>query len=616
MVPKQIYDQVSDKASEGLALALADENDGAIMVFQWCNRAFTQITGYAQSDVIGQRGTVLIGPDVVQSNHLLIIEKLMNWETFSMTLLNNRKDGALCWQRMGWTPLSDPVSGQRWWLCSLIDLPDHNGCITNGHSADVALLDHTAETDDKHRLRQLERENAHLQALAATVAKESNEDALTGLSNRRHFEVELKSWISDLKADGSDFAVLYIDLDRFKLVNDTLGHDAGDRLLVTVAGILRKLTTNRDLVARIGGDEFIILRPLGDSALSISGLADQIVAEMQAPFAFDGQSASTSASIGVAIAHAQMPNPHQVVADADTALYHAKSQGRGRWSFFTDKMHADLLATKRLASDLLDGCERREFTVYFQPVVAATNGQLASVEALVRWSHPTKGLLLPAVFLDTAASMGILRKIDEMVFKQLCDTFAHFEATCVDLPHVAINISAERLADPNLLHDIKRSGIDPHKLTVEILESVFLDRMNDIVRSTLDGLAEMGVTVAIDDFGTGHASIQGLLQIKPAVMKIDRQFIQPIVDDKVARALVRSIIGIGKSLGMGVVAEGVETKAHADVATDMGCDYLQGYHFGKPMSADALHRVLSQSGGHFTAVQSDPQAASAHLPGK
>jgi diguanylate cyclase (GGDEF)-like protein/PAS domain S-box-containing protein len=599
MIPAQIRDQINDKCTEGLALALACDDDGAVMELRWCNKAFTKITGYESAEILGQRGTILIGPNMEQGKHLIIIEKLMNWEHFSVKVLNNRKNGELHWQQMSWIPLSDAETGNRWWLCSLIELDEQPGEAAKRLRSETRPSDQEALVKYTEQIQRLQRENMRLHELAKSVAKESKEDPLTGLSNRRHFEIELKSWIANLKEGGSDFAVLYIDLDRFKSVNDTLGHDAGDRLLISVASMLRRLTDESDLIARLGGDEFVVLKPLGESALDISGLADDIVRQMQTPFAFEGKSALCSASVGVAIANARMENPEQVVADADTALYHAKSHGRGRWSFFTEEMHAESMATKRLASDLLIACEKREFTTFFQPLIDASTGRMSSAEVLVRWSHPTRGLLPPAAFLDTAAKMGILNRIDEIVFGCLREKLAYFDRAGIELPRVAVNVSAGRLADPSFIHDIKSSGIDPERLTVEILESVYLERMGDAVRWTLDELDELGVTIAIDDFGTGHASVQGLLKVRPAILKIDRQFIEPIVEDGTSRALVASIIGIGKSLGMSIVAEGVETEDHARFVSDMGCDYLQGFHFGKPMSATDLHDRLMETLGEF-----------------
>jgi len=603
MVPTRILDQIGEKSSEGLVLALASDQDGAVMYLRWCNKAFSRITGYEPADVIGQRGTVLIGPNMDQGNHLIIIEKLMNWEHFSVKTRNNRKDGTLYWQKMSWTPLSDPATGDRWWLCSLIELEEPPDQPKKEDKLRFLPADQTLIDRYTDKIKHLEKENARLHDLARAVAKESKEDPLTGLFNRRHFELELKSWIADLAKGGPDFAVFYIDLDRFKSINDTLGHDAGDRLLNSVAAMLRRLTNSADLVARLGGDEFVILRPLRDSALDISGLADAIVQEMHAPFTFEGKSTFCSASVGVAIAKSGMEIPEQVVADADTALYHAKSHGRGRWSFFSEEMHAEALETKRMVSDLLLACEARNFIPYFQPMIEAATGRISGVEVLVRWPHPTKGFLPPAVFLETASAVGILKRIDEITFNTLPAMLAQLEAAGVDLPRISVNISAGRLADPSLIHDIKKSGIPANRLTIEILESVYLDRVGDLVHWTIGELKDLGVTIALDDFGTGHASVQSLLKIKPETMKIDREFIGPIVHDGTARALVSSIVGIGKSLGMEVVAEGIETEQHARIAAQLGCDHLQGYHFGEPMSAADLQDRLINTQGRFWLTQ-------------
>ncbi|MCH2165706.1 MAG: EAL domain-containing protein [Marinovum sp.] len=608
MVPATILDQISERSTEGLALALASPDDGAVMEIKWCNKAFSKITGHMFEEVLGQRGTVLIGPDLEHGVHLFIIEKLMNWENFQSEAMNNRKCGASYFQRMTWTHLTDPATGDRWWLCSIIDL----GSKAGGASHEGYAAETTNGLDDNgvllSKFHSLELENKRLHALATSVAQDANEDALTGLSNRRHFEVEVKSWIKRLKEEEREFAVLYIDLDRFKFVNDTLGHEAGDSLLVSVADILRELTDEEDLIARLGGDEFAILRPLGDSALSISGLADEIVQRLQAPFFCDGKSTATSTSIGVAIAKATSQNPERIVANADEALYHAKSQGKGRWSFFTEEMHIKSVATKKLATDLFAACDREEFIPYFQPIVDAQTGELACAETLVRWAHPSRGILPPAAFLDTAEQVGILKRLDAIVFSGLKSAMAAFDEAGVRLPRAAINVSAARLMDPTFIHDIRSSGIDPNRLTIEILESVYLDRLGDLVQWTIGELDEIGVHIALDDFGTGHASISGLLDIKPSILKIDRSFIQPIVEDSSKHLLVSSIIGIGKTLGMHVVAEGVETEEHARVVSRLGCNYLQGYHFGRPMSAqDLIELMLETEGVLWPAAKANSQ---------
>lgn len=331
LISSTILDQVSDNCTEGLALALASRDDGAVMEIHWCNKAFCRMSGYQTAEVVGQRGTILIGREMEQGDHLHIIEELMNWEHFSIQVLNNRKNGELYRQLMTWTPLSDSETGNHWWLCSMVEIEgSRTGFVPNPVTVSTHA-DEAVSTSLAERIRNLEKENARLYKLAKSVAKDANEDALTGLANRRHFEVELKTWVKRLATHRRPFAVLYIDLDRFKLVNDTLGHNAGDRLLVAVADMLRGMTGPTGLVARLGGDEFVILRELGTSALNISSLADDIVRTMKLPVTFDGKSTSCTASIGVAIANTNMKSPERVMNDADIALYHAKSRGKARW---------------------------------------------------------------------------------------------------------------------------------------------------------------------------------------------------------------------------------------------------------------------------------------------
>lgn len=598
-VPNQVLEQVPLRSSEGLALALADEDDGAIMIFQWCNKRFGEIIGHEYADVIGQRGTILIGPDVEQGTHLLVIDKLMNWERFSVKTATNRKDGERFWVEMNWTPLSDPNTGSRWWLCSLMEfepqsLPTVSYDGRKANKPDQALL-----AKYSNEIVRLEKENRRLHSLAKVVAKESNEDPLTGLANRRNFEVTLKGWVSGLRKGGSSFAVIYVDLDRFKAVNDTLGHDAGDKLLISVADMLRRISGKDDLIARLGGDEFVLLKPLDHSALSISSLADDIIRETRQPFTYEGKSISCTASVGVAIADAKMVNPEQVVADADSALYHAKTHGRARWSFFTSEMHAESIATKQLATELLLACDRKEFIPYFQPVIDADTGEISSAEVLVRWVHPERGLIPPAEFLNVAAKMGILHRIDEIVFSTLPIALKRLDNTGIRIPKIAINVSAGRLEDPSFLHDIRSSGIDPSRIVLEILESVYLERMSDTVHWALSEFRDLGMTIAVDDFGTGHASVQGLLKIRPSILKIDRQFLFPIVEDEDARALLTSLISIGQSLGMTIVGEGIETEEHAHLAMELGCDRLQGFYFGRPMSVESLQQQLLATKGKF-----------------
>ncbi|MHA3976933.1 putative bifunctional diguanylate cyclase/phosphodiesterase [Halovulum sp. GXIMD14794] len=445
----------------------------------------------------------------------------------------------------------------------------------------------SAETAQRSA-RALEEQNLALREAKEQVEKAALTDPLTGLANRRHLNQVLSQRLRDLRLRERPFAALLIDLDRFKLVNDTLGHEAGDELLVHVASILQSHTREEDFVARMGGDEFAILTNLTRSAVDVSRMADGILEAATAPFRHRGHSISFGASIGVALATTGMEEPERILANADMALYRAKAAGRARWSFFTEDMHRTALRTQHTATELLHACEEDQFVVHYQPQVDARSHTLTGVEALVRWDHPERGLMYPDQFLDVAEGLGLVKEIDRIVFRHVARDMRAWQAQGLAMPKVAVNVSANRLQDPALVHDIRASGVDPSRFCIEILESIYLDDTNDIVRWTCDQLSEMGTRIAIDDFGTGHASIQGLLSLSPDILKIDRSFISPILDEMTKATLAHAIVQIGQCLDIEVIAEGVETLDHARRAAELGCDILQGYAFGRPMDAEAL----------------------------
>ena len=596
-IPEDIKREFRAKNAQGLALALASREDGAVMELKWCNPTFSNITGLEFEEILGQRGTILIGNDMEQDAHLRLIEQLMRWEQFSIVSHNTKKCGTKYLHKMSWFPLTDPPTGDRWWLCSIVELSVDEAAEISRLSGNRSVR--SLAMEDSQKVLALSKENERLRELANTVAKESHEDVLTGLSNRRHFELELAAWGQNLRTTGQEFAVYYLDLDRFKFVNDTLGHQAGDRLLVIVAELLREVTNETDFVARLGGDEFVVLRPLGDSALNISSLADELVERMRAPFEFEGKSTSCSISVGVAIASRGSDNTSQSVANADLALYHAKNTGKGKWSFFSSQMAESAAATQRLTSEILDACKGNQFVPFFQPLIATETGTIASAEVLVRWEHPSGETLSPDAFLKTADDIGALKNIDEIVFRGLCKAFQELERDNIFVPRFAINVSAERLADPTTVHEIKGSLIEPKRLTIEIVESVFLEEINEVALWALDELKEMGVKIAIDDFGTGHASIKGLMNVRPDIVKIDRQFVTEITDNSKAFDLIASIIGIARSIDAEVVAEGIETPEQAELLRQLGCEYLQGFLFSMPRSAKDFAQLMTETGGNF-----------------
>nr|WP_295470003.1 EAL domain-containing protein [Mesorhizobium sp.] len=445
--------------------------------------------------------------------------------------------------------------------------------------------------EDLERARFLaEMRNAELEAAKARIEHNSLHDPLTGLPNRRYLDQILDN--ISTSGESGDTALLHIDLDRFKQINDTLGHAAGDAMLVHAAGVLKSNVRRADFVARIGGDEFVVLCLSPDDAAGLSDLAERIIAEMRKPVPYMGHQCRFGVSIGIAVESGKNADPKRLLVNADIALYRAKSRGRSRHEFFTEALQAEIVGTKRMADEILSGLERQEFISYYQPQVYGSTFEIAGVEALVRWNHPRRGMLSPGYFLNTAEELNVVANIDRLILEQALADFRGWEAKGIHVPRISVNVSARRLQDGELIASLRDLDIPRNRLAFELVESIFLDDNDDLMIWNVNQVKELGIDVEIDDFGTGYASIVSLQKLKPRRLKIDRQLIMPIVASVKQRRLVESIIEIGKSLDIEIVAEGVETMKHAEILREIGCDYLQGFAFAKPMSAQDIERFV------------------------
>jgi diguanylate cyclase (GGDEF)-like protein len=413
-------------------------------------------------------------------------------------------------------------------------------------------------------------------------------DPLTGLGNRRMLDKELQ----ELSGTNGlvDVAILHIDLDRFKQINDTLGHAAGDAMLVHASEILRSNIRKNDIVARIGGDEFVIVVSDPPSNVYLSQLCERIISQMRQPVDYNGFPCRFGVSIGIAVARETAVDERKLLVNADIALYRAKENGRNRHEFFTEVLQAEIITTKRIADEILEGIERNEFVAWYQPQLEAGSLKLAGVEALIRWNHPREGLLTPDKFLKIAEEMNAMATLDRIVLDRALIDGMRWAAEGIDVPKISVNVSAKRLRDETLVNSLKGLSLRPGQISFELVESIFLDESDDVVLANIEGIKKLGIDIEIDDFGTGHTSIVSLLKIKPKRLKIDRQLVAPILRARSEQALIRSIIEIGRSLGIETVAEGVETMEHAEMLGLLGCDLLQGYAFAKPLSADDFAR--------------------------
>ncbi|MDX3976854.1 EAL domain-containing protein [Shinella sp.] len=449
-------------------------------------------------------------------------------------------------------------------------------------------------TDDVRLQEELKRaktlaeaRNDELEAARARIEYTALHDHLTGLPNRRHLDATIQAAAKEAQETGSRLAVLHIDLDRFKEINDTLGHLAGDQMLVHAAGLLNALKGPDDFVARIGGDEFVFLST-GSGGRNLAKLAEAIVDAMRKPVTFNGHICRFGASVGIASLSGAAIDAKQLLVNADLALYRAKNRGRSRHEFFTSDFQAQISINKQTADEILSGIEQRRFLPYYQPQFCARTLDIVGVETLARWDHPTRGILTPDTFLKIAEDLDCVATIDRIVLEKALADFARWEANRLGIAKISANVSSKRLHDSELAHSLRTLEIRPNSLSFELLESIFLD---DCDRTVLENLAEMrklGIDIEIDDFGTGHASIVSLMKLRPRRLKIDRQLIKPVSRSPGQRKLVATIVEIGRSLNIEVVAEGVETPAHVAIMRDLGCDILQGYALARPMPADAI----------------------------
>ena len=530
----------------------------------YVNPAFEKITGYAAAEVVGRDMGFLLGPEPEQPGMQDIRIALREQREGHAILRNFRKDGSVFWNDFHMSPVKD-----------------EQGSVT--HYVGI-MNDVTAAKDYEVQLEH-----------------RSNFDALTGLANRNLLQDRLQQAIANARRAGGTVIAVFLDIDHFKLVNDTLGHTTGDELLQRVAERLRACVRETDTVARLGGDEFVLVlsgRGTGARTLEadVTALMNKLLAQVAQPLILADRHLTPTISIGVSIFPQDGDTADEILSNADAAMYRSKELGRNRYQFYTADVHERIQRRMELESSLRRAIERDEFELHYQPQVGLRTGMIVGVEALLRWRHPEKGLIGPAQFVPFAEETGLIVPIGEWVLRRACQQNKAWQD--MGLPHipVAVNMSAKQCEQADIDRVVRRilheTGLNPACLELEITESMSMAVPDESV-PLLTRLKQTGVSLSIDDFGTGFSNLSYLRRFPVDRLKIDLSFVREIATDAGSLAISEAIITMSHSLNLQVVAEGVETQAQLDLLGARNCDLIQGYLMSPPLEPDAFARLIA-----------------------
>ena len=470
-------------------------------------------------------------------------------------------------------------------------------------SAQLEILELNDRLEERVKQRTLELENTLLklkievnsrQELQSKLLESALRDALTNLPNRVSFLNRLEQALNRAKLESNyHFAVLFLDCDRFKIINDSLGHLVGDRLLIAIAERLQTSLSPFDTLSRLGGDEFgILLENISDIEM-VTSIAERILNSLSQHFNVSRYQVFVNVSIGINWGNINYEKPEYLLRDADTAMYRAKALGRGRFHIFDPKMHREAIQILELENDLRRAVKKQELIVYYQPIVSLKTGLIIGFEALVRWQHPGKGLILPTEFIPVAEETGLIHAIDTWVLKTACNQLRIWQNhPAVPKPlHISVNLSAKLFLQPNFLAQIDQiiseTKVNPAFLELEITESVIMENSVD-VKTTLQELKERNIKLTMDDFGTGYSSLSYLHNFPLSTLKIDKSFLNLMLNNHENMGLVPAMIGIAHSMGMKAIAEGVETSEQLLQIRDLNCNFAQGNLFSEPMEPQLM----------------------------
>ncbi len=562
-MPKNLsLEQVIASTSTGVVITDPHQPDNPIL---YANLAFTQITGYDVAEVVGKNCRFLSGVDTDPGTLQLLREAIAQQQSITCTLLNYRRDGSCFWNEITVDPVFE--DGKLLYFVAM-----QRDVTTRQQSIDLKLMEER-------------------------LLYEALYDSLTGLPNRILLMERLRQAVQAAQ-QGEDtlFATLFIDLDRFKMINDSLGHSVGDRLLVDIANRLSGCLCPKDTLARLGGDEFVVLLEDLSNRESVTRVADRIQYALTLPFSVEGHEVFTAASIGIALSTTGYACPEDLLRDADIAMYCAKAQGRARYEIFQPKMHTRAVTLLQLETDLRRAIERQELQLYYQPIISLRTRQAIGFEALIRWQHPTRGMVSPSEFIPIAEETGLIVPIGDWVLRQACQQMQTWRQMFADRPPLMVNVNVSGKQFGSHLTEqvsqiLRDTGLDPHQLKLEITETLLMENAEYAVNG-LTQLQKLGIQLAIDDFGTGYSSLSYLHRLPIDTLKIDRSFISRLDTDAEQLTIVRTIIMLAWNLGMDVVAEGVETSKQLAQLYALRCEYAQGYFFSKPLDAQSAEQLI------------------------
>jgi len=540
----------------GEAILITDANNRILAV----NREFTKLTGYEQWEVIGKNPKLLSSgttpPEVFAEM----------WQTLAQ---NDHWQGELWDRRKSGEPYPKRLS--------ISVVRDADGKIVNYIGSFEDITDRKAAED---RIRYL-----------------AHHDALTGLPNRFSFYDRIEQSMAFARRFDKTLAVMLIDLDRFKTINDTLGHNAGDQLLVQVAKRLEGSVRESDIVARLGGDEFVIVLSGAEVVKDVKDVAEKIIQCLSAPYLITGRELRTTPSIGICFYPGDAGEISELIQRADIAMYHAKAEGRGKYQFYTEEMQKAVNQRATVESELEIALQENQFVLHYQPQVDHRNNRVVGVEALLRWQHPIRGMVYPGDFIPLAEESRLIIPLGRWVLQEACRQLKQWHDQGLTDLHMSVNLSAVQLQEKTLPATVKKtleqSGLPAHYLHLEITESMAM-RAPEESNVMMKALADIGVHIAMDDFGTGYSSLAYLKLFPIDIIKIDRSFVKDIETDANDAAICEMTMLLAQKLGMQVIAEGVETDQQLAFLSDIGCQWIQGYHFSKPLAADQAREFIER----------------------